>query len=135
MICPELPARSIALGTADALTTVEIADGVSHVSVPGDPERTVGLYAADVNLSVPTWLTWLVSERAGEIALGVAMGDAADVFGTGLNNLFYLSSGRIVLNGAVVATAPPINSGDTVGLFFDLAGGVGDFYLNRTRVF
>lgn len=85
-------------------------------------------------LAVPTVYRWEIESINGLVAFGISWDDTYEIFGSGLLNLYYLSDGRIVQNGAVVLSVPPLTVGDVLELHHDPAAETAEFFLNGALI-
>jgi hypothetical protein len=72
-------------------------------------------------------------QEGAEIAVGLS-DPSGTIYGAGLRNLLYISSGRIVVNGVDYASVPPFGAGDRVELIYDGVAGYADWLLNGEYV-
>jgi hypothetical protein len=127
------PSSAVAFATSsDALDLVVAGDSFTVTAADGQvlTEDALITTSPAETLRGPRWCVWQVLELAGVVAFGLSDGAAGPIIRDGAVNLYYLSDGRVVLNGAVERHVEPLVTGDVVGLYLDAAAGVAQFVRN-----
>ena len=127
MSCESVTPPLALFESSSATTTVSrVDDSEAAIVFEGDDAMKLGDLPEGVQ-----WIQWEVKDLAGAIALGIGNGA---VFGPDVLNFMYVSDGRIVKDGAVLASAPAFGSGDIVGMLVDTAAQTAAFWLNGEQV-
>jgi hypothetical protein len=84
--------------------------------------------------SGPQFIQWQVDELEGTAAFGLSDGTSTQLYGSGLKNVYYVSDGRLVIDGVTIRLALPIAVGDVVGMYLDPDAGECFFMLNGVPV-
>jgi hypothetical protein len=127
------PSSTVAFATTSgALDLVVAGDSSTVTTADGQVLADDALVTTSPpeTLRGPRWFVWQVLEVVGVVAFGISDGAAGPIIRADAVNYYYLSDGRLVLNGAVVGSAAPLVAGDVVGLYWDAEAGVAQFVRN-----
>lgn len=105
------------------------------IEVTGTPATPVAVTTGlATTLAAPIFYEWTVSSLTAPIALGIAVDPNAELIGTDITNLYYVSTGTIISDGATLRTTTSYGAGDTVSLYIDPNEGKALFFLNGALV-
>jgi hypothetical protein len=131
------PSSTVAFATSSAALDLVVAgDSFSVATADGQVLADDALITTSPpeTLNGPRWFVWEVLELDGLVAFGISDGSAGPIIRAGAVNLYYLSDGRMVVNGVVDRVVGPIVEGDVIGLYLDVAEGVAQFTRNGVPV-
>lgn len=124
-----------ALEASNPALIVSNDGGVIGVTVPAGETVAEGDFITLFTLlrDDPFFIQWEIGEFNGVYAFGMSFDGSSTLLGS-VSNFYYVSDGRVVVNGSVYATLTPLKAGDSLIMWLDLRNALGMFYLNGVRV-
>ena len=134
MSCQPSPYSAQFLATSEVVE-VERLSNTEAVFTVGEFSEPIFVQMLDSSVfDGPTYRDWTLVDVSGfDVGFGLHL-EGDTLFGDGVVNLLYMASGYIIKNGSVLMSAPAMQIGDTVRLWFDPESGVATFYLNGVEV-